>query len=191
MDVEAMQVFFALLALVALAGAVGIVVVRLVRPALLSLDAVNLVALPLAWLVALTSTLGSLYFSEVANYAPCRLCWYQRIAMYPLALILLIAVIARDPAVKRYAAPLAGVGLAISTYHYALEWKPELDTGACSVDVPCTFVWFRSFGFVSIPFMAMSGFAAILALLVFVVRRPPAHPPTPETDHGLELAQVH
>jgi disulfide bond formation protein DsbB len=140
---------------------------------------VRAVALPFAALVAVTSTLGSLYFSEVANYAPCKLCWYQRIGMYPLALILVIAALRRDVAVRRYALPIATIGLAISVYHYALEWRPELDTGACSVDVPCTFVWFRSFGFVSIPFMAMSGFLAVIALLVTTYQ-----PPVTENPHG-------
>lgn len=122
-------------------------------------------ALTSAWAVALIATIGSLYFSEIVRFEPCRLCWYQRIAMYPLAVILLVAAARRDPGVRWYAAPLAGIGAVISTYHYVLEWFPQLESGACGVGPPCTLVWFREFGFVSLPYLALSAFLLILALL--------------------------
>lgn len=167
---RAMQLFFSLLALIALGGAVLLLAARLVGrrvPALRQFaEAVDPYALWLAALVAGTSMAGSLYFSEIADLVPCRLCWYQRIAMYPLALILLIAAIRRDRAIRFYAIPIAVIGALISGYHYLIEWHPELETGGvCSVDVPCTFVWFRRLGFVSIPFMALCGFLAVIALL--------------------------
>jgi disulfide bond formation protein DsbB len=127
-------------------------------------------ALTAAWGVATLATAGSLYFSEVANYLPCTLCWYQRIAMYPLVLILGIAMFRRDIAVRIYAIPLALVGAAIASYHYLLEWFPEIDTGACSAVIPCTQVWFREFGFVSMPLLALIAFGLVIAFLLVPLR---------------------
>jgi disulfide bond formation protein DsbB len=119
------------------------------------------VALPLAAAVALTATLGSLYYSEVVGFVPCELCWYQRIAMYPLPILLAVAWRAGDLGIRRYVLPIAVVGGAISLYHYQLEWFPQQATLACSAEVPCTVVWFRVFGYLSLPSMALSGFALI------------------------------
>ncbi len=79
----------------------------------------------------LLATAGSLYFSEVAGFEPCTLCWYQRIAMYPLVVILGVAAARRERSGAVYAAALAAIGALISPYHIALEWVPALDTGAC------------------------------------------------------------
>ena len=128
---------------------------------------------PAAFIVAMTATLGSLYFSESVGYEPCRLCWYQRIAMYPLVPILGVAVIRRDQAVRRYALPLSIIGSLIAGYHYLLEWFPSLDTGTCKVGIPCSAVWFREFGFVSIPFLALTAFLLITTLLLLVRRDEP------------------
>jgi disulfide bond formation protein DsbB len=127
-------------------------------------------ALTGAWGVATLAMAGSLYFSEVAHFPPCTLCWYQRIAMYPLVLILGIAAVRRDAAIRLYAIPLALVGAAISSYHYLLEWFPEIDTGACVVGIPCTTVWFREFGFVSLPFLALVAFLLVVTLLLIPTR---------------------
>jgi disulfide bond formation protein DsbB len=124
------------------------------------------VALTAAWGVALLATAGSLYFSEVANYTPCTLCWYQRIAMYPLVLILGIAAVRRDTGVRIYAIPVALVGATIAAYHYLLEWFPQIDTGACSAVIPCTQVWFRQFGFISLPLLALIAFGLIITILL-------------------------
>ena len=105
MDVEAAQLFFSLLALAAGAGAIALVVLRLVAPRSAVLAAVDDAALWIAFLVAAVSTAGSLYFSEVADFIPCQLCWFQRIAMYPLAVILLVAAIRKDRSVRWYAGP--------------------------------------------------------------------------------------
>jgi len=115
---------------------------------------------------------GSLYFSEVADFTPCRLCWFQRIAMYPLSVILLVAAIRRDRDVRWYVGPLAAIGALVSTYHYLIEWKPSLEGGACGVGPSCADIWFRELGFVTLAFMALCGFVAILVL---VVPGPPAH----------------
>ena len=165
-----MQLFFSLLALIALAGAVLLVLNRLTRRRVRALqqlhDGVAPIAVPLAALVAATSMVGSLYFSEVANLVPCTLCWYQRISMYSLAVILVVAAIRHDRGVRFYAWPLAGIGAVISTYHYLVEWWPELESeGVCSMTVSCTIVWFRRLGFVTLPFMALCGFLAVIVLL--------------------------
>lgn len=119
-----------------------------------------------AFLVAATATFGSLYFSEVADFTPCRLCWFQRIAMYPLSVILLVGAVRRDAAVRWYAAPLAAIGAAISAYHSLIEWRPSLDSGACEATGPsCTYVWFRELG-LSLANMAFVGFLTILLLLL-------------------------
>jgi hypothetical protein len=175
MSVEAMQVFTALLAVGAAILAVLVVVGRLVRGRSALLDelfgVVDDAALWIAFLVAAGATLGSLYFSEVANYVPCRLCWYQRIAMYPLTVILLVAAIRRDRGVRWYAIPVAGVGACVSIYHYLVEWHPQLEGDACDPTYPCSLVWFREFGFVTLALMALCGFVAIIALLLPIRRR--------------------
>ena len=113
-----------------------------------------------------TATLGSLYLSEVVHLSPCTLCWYQRIAMYPLAVILVIAAIRRDTAVRIYAVALAGIGGLIAAYHYLIQWFPDLEGTSCTTSVPCTGVWFREFGFISIPYLALSTFALVLILMM-------------------------
>ncbi len=108
---------------------------------------------------------GSLYFSEVANYIPCRLCWFQRIAMYPLAAIGLVGMIRRDPGARWYALPIAIVGAGVSAWHYLIEWRPGLDTGACSATGPaCSDIWFRSYGFVTLAFMALMAFVGVIVV---------------------------
>ncbi len=129
-------------------------------------------ALTAAWGVALLAMAGSLYFSESANYIPCTLCWYQRIAMYPLVLILGIAIIRRDVSVRIYAIPLAVIGAVISTYHWFLERFPELDYGACSSGIPCTQKWFEEFGFITLPFLALVAFLLIITFLLIPALRP-------------------
>jgi len=183
-DVEAAEVFFSLLALVAGAGALVLCGARLAArtspAAARVVTAVDDAALWLAFLVAATCTGGSLYFSEVAHFAPCHMCWYQRICMYSSTIVLLVAAIRRDRAVRWYVGPLAGVGALVSTYHYVIEWKPSLEGGACGTGPSCADVWFRELGFVTLAFMALCGFVAILVL---VVQRPPspaaARPPSP------------
>lgn len=114
------------------------------------------------FIVTAGSMVGSLYFSEVANFAPCALCWYQRIAMYSLAVISLVAGLRRDRSIAPYLIVLATIGLLISTYHYLLEWFPTLESNVCSIEVPCTTVWFREFGFITLAFMAGSAFLATI-----------------------------
>lgn len=165
MTTNAMQTFTALCALLALGGSVVFVFARVAGFAEL-IDVVRPHALWWAFVVAASSMAGSLWFSEVANYAPCKLCWYQRVAMFSLAIVLLVAALRRDRGIVPYAVTLAAVGATVSTYHYLVEWFPTLETNVCSADVPCTTVWFRTFGFVSLAFMAFSGFVAVATVLM-------------------------
>jgi disulfide bond formation protein DsbB len=130
------------------------------------LDLFGPTALQLALGVALVATIGSLYLSEIANFPPCRLCWYQRIAMYPLVPVLAVAVWRRDAGVRFYAIPLALIGGLISTYHVVLERFPTLESGVCEATNPCTLIWVRRFGYLTIPTMAFSAFALIAVLLL-------------------------
>jgi disulfide bond formation protein DsbB len=135
----------------------------------------------LAWCVATVSMVGSLYFSEVANFPPCRLCWYQRFAMYPLVLLLALAYGLRDHrAGTRFAAisaVFATVGLGVATWHVILERYPSLETAqSCSLDNPCSIVWIERLGYQTIPVMSLSAFALILTLLALDRRNPHGHP---------------
>jgi len=196
MSVDAVTTFFALLAVL---GIVALVVIGLL--ALLSAvrggvpewltpwrDGIGQAALPLAFGVALTCTLGSLYLSEVAKFPPCELCWFQRIAMYPQVVILGVATLRRDVSVKWYSVPIVLVGLGISIYHYLVERFPDSVSFSCSTDVPCSVVWVWKFHFLSIPAMAGIGFA-LIAVLSLLAKRPAAEAGTagrPEDDSSLD-----
>lgn len=174
MSTDTVTTFLALLAVLALAMVVTTVVVSLwsvargavPRWALDTRAAVAPVALPLAWAVATTCTLGSLYLSEVAKFPPCILCWYQRIAMYPLVVVLAVAALRRDRQVSWYVVPIAVIGMGISIYHYLIERFPDSVSFSCSADVPCSTVWVWKFHFLSIPAMAGIGFALIITLVL-------------------------
>lgn len=122
-------------------------------------------SLRLAWLVAAVAMAGSLYMSEARHFQPCVLCWYQRIAMYPVVLILGIASLRRDLTAWWYALPFALIGAAISVYHYQLERFPDQEQIACSATVPCTTIWFEQLGYITLPMMALSAFALIATVL--------------------------
>ena len=120
--------------------------------------------LAIAALVAVGATSGSLYFSEIANFNPCEMCWVQRIFMYPMALILPIAVIRRDRHVIPYAMVLTVVGLGVSIYHTQLQLFPDQST-SCDLLNPCSSKWIEAFGFATIPMMAGLSFVLILITL--------------------------
>ncbi len=171
MTPEVMQRFFALLTLMALAVVVlriftAIAVHTPMQPAVQRwISYAAPASSPAAFAIAATTMLGSLYFSEVANYTPCKLCWFQRICLYPIALILGYGLARRDNSVRGPAMLLAAVALPISIYHYLIEWYPTLESGTCDPTAPCTAVWFRQFGFVSLPLMAGAAALAIISLL--------------------------
>lgn len=191
--VERMQLLSGVLGCVALAIA-GMALLALVanrwfsgRPRTVAFHSSVLGAAPvLALGVAATSTAGSLYFSEVAGYVPCNLCWYQRIAMYSAALILAVSVVMRDRAVAPYVLALALAGLVISAYHYVVEWNPSLETDVCSLDVPCTTIWFRQFEFMSLPFLAGCGFLALVSLMCVVISGRSSAPVTVDVGRSVD-----
>lgn len=130
---------------------------------------VNELILYLAWLIALVATAGSLFFSEVMQLPPCVLCWYQRIAMYPLVLILAAGIILRDRNLKAYAIPPALSGLLVSGYHNLLYYGliPESIT-PCTEGISCTSRQIEWLGFITIPLMALVAFMGItLCLLLY------------------------
>jgi disulfide bond formation protein DsbB len=110
---------------------------------------------------------GSLYFSERAGFVPCELCWYQRIAMYPLAVILPIAAFRRDRSVLPYAAVVAVIGLCVSAYHVYIQAFPD-ESNFCEITNPCSAKWVEAYGWITIPWMAGLSFVTILLGLTTV-----------------------
>ncbi|MGI9606399.1 MAG: disulfide oxidoreductase [Acidimicrobiales bacterium] len=157
-----------------LGGVVGFAI-ALTRPE--SREAMAHNALPIASTVAVGATLGSLYFSEVADFVPCELCWFQRIAMYPLAVLLPLATLRRDQHVLPYALALAAVGATISAYHIQLQAFPD-QSSFCDLTNPCSGRWVEAFGFLTIPAMAALSFVLIIGATALALRdNPPIHSP--------------
>lgn len=125
-----------------------------------------------SWLIATIATLGSLFFSEVMKLPPCILCWYQRICMYPLVIILLTGLFPLNKSVLRYSLPFTIVGWVIAVYHNLLYYKilPE-SASPCVQGISCTTVQLEWLGFITIPFLALSAFSLILILLVISHRK--------------------
>lgn len=128
----------------------------------------------IALLAAWVAMLGSLYFSEIAGFVPCKLCWIQRILMYPLAVLLLVALLRRDDDIPYYVLPFSVIGICVSTYHYLLQ-KTDLFTEStvCSGGVPCNIDYINWLGFITIPFLALTAFIIItISMVFFLVYRP-------------------
>lgn len=126
----------------------------------------------IAWLVALTATLGSLYFSEIRGFIPCELCWVQRILMYPLSIILGIAAYRGDTGIKKYVLPLSMIGIVVSSYHYMLQKIPGFGGfRPCVQGVPCDVMYINWLGFITIPFLALTAFILITIALVLLKNR--------------------
>lgn len=125
-----------------------------------------------AWLIASASTLGALFFGEVMQLPPCVLCWYQRIFMFPLALLLPIGLFPFDPKVVRYALPLAVLGWLFAVFHLLLIAGviPE-SIKPCTQGVPCSAKVIEWFGFVTIPLLSVVAFSTIIALLIVTYLR--------------------
>ncbi|HEX7064693.1 MAG TPA: disulfide oxidoreductase [Bacillales bacterium] len=116
-----------------------------------------------AWITAIVATGGSLYFSEIAGFVPCELCWYQRILMYPLVILLGIACFRGDKRIIPYILPLSMIGGCISIYHYA-----EQKFGApsiCTSGVPCSGEYINWLGFITLPLLALTAFVMITVFL--------------------------
>ena len=171
---EAFELFSAILALATLAGGIITLVAVVFEKSMSWADAwLTQVRASGLWIICMITTgamVGSLYFSEKVGFAPCKLCWYQRIAMFSIAIISFVAALRNDKNIARYTIVLAPLGLIVSTYHYLLEWFPTLETNVCSLDVPCTAVWFRELGFVTLCFMAGCAFITVIAVSLAVMR---------------------
>lgn len=129
-------------------------------------------ALWIAFAIALVATCGSLFFSNVMGYTPCTLCWYARILMYPLTVILGIAAFRRDWSIRRYVLPLIALGVLLTAYHNYIVLTNTTPLTPCSVGpdaVPCTTHYTLVLGYQSIPLMAFTAFVTLLLLLTLYV----------------------
>jgi len=125
-----------------------------------------------SWVVALVATGGSLFFSEVLQYIPCELCWYQRIMMYPLAILLGVASVKKDFGMSRYAFILSVIGGSISFYHYLIQKVPALhELGSSCGIIPCHTDYINWLGFITIPFLALIAFILIAFLQVYIWKK--------------------
>ena len=132
----------------------------------------NWTILFVTWIIVSVSTLGSLFFSHVMEYTPCVLCWYQRICLFPLVIILATGLFPFDKRVVTYALPLAIAGWLIAFYHNLLYSGiiPQ-DLQPCSQGVSCTEKYIDLFGFITIPMLSLIGFTIIIALLILLKKR--------------------
>ena len=121
----------------------------------------------IAFAQALLATLVSLFFSEILKFPPCVLCWYQRILMYPLVIILAVGILRKDRGVYLYVLPLSIIGMVIAFYHNLLYWNiiPE-SQAPCLLGVSCTTKFIEYFGFITIPFLSFSAFLIITLCMV-------------------------
>ena len=141
----------------------------------------------LAWVVALIATLGSLYFSELRLFRPCILCWYQRICMYPLVLLLGLAAFRGDLGIRRYALPLAAIGALTALYQNLEVWGVVPKLKACTTDPSASCgtpweVWGKDSSLntiITIPVLSLVAFALIIALLSWRREPSPAAPQEP------------
>lgn len=198
MSTQTLHDVFAVMAIIALLGALSMVAAKLI-PTVVSvryLDALHRVQLQLAAIVAVTAMCGSLWFSEVEEWLPCKFCWLQRIFMFSSAVILTVAALRRDRGIKWYAGPLAGIGILLSSWQLLLEHGVVQDSKQCAATVPCAVPNLISFGSrdeitlgptswfsVTLAVMAFSAFAAILALLFLPE---PLSTDTPEAEEDGE-----
>lgn len=125
----------------------------------------------LSWVIAVISFLGSLFFSEIMEFPPCTLCWYQRIAMYPLVFIFMIGAIKDSKDTFIFSLPLVAIGWIISVYHNLLHYEilPE-KLAPCKEGVSCSTVYIELFGFLTIPMMSFIAFS-LLILIQFLFKR--------------------
>lgn len=119
-----------------------------------------------AWLVSVAATCGSLYLSEVLNYTPCSLCWFQRIFMYPLVVLMSVAIYRRETIIVPYALPLVIIGGSISIYHIIIQQMPKNSAIAACGPTSCQEDYLQLFGWVTIPMLALTAFILIAIALI-------------------------
>jgi disulfide bond formation protein DsbB len=125
-----------------------------------------------AFVVAALATGGSLFFSQVAGYVPCEMCWFQRICMYPLSLLTLFLAWHGDHRAARYLVPFPIVGAGVSIYHILIENHVVSTPQACQVGAGCTVKWIDYFGYMTIPTLALTGFVLLLGFLALAAWEP-------------------
>jgi disulfide bond formation protein DsbB len=137
-----------------------------------------------AFVVAAIATGGSLFFSEIANFVPCELCWFQRICMYPLSIVTLLAALRGDHRVARYLLPLPIVGACISVYHLLVENGVVEQAKACLASAPggCATKWINEFGWITIPTLALTGFVLLIGFLALAASGSDTDPATLPAD---------
>ena len=124
------------------------------------------------WLIAMAALFGSLFFSEIMGLKPCVLCWYQRIFIYPLAILFLVGMFPLQRSVARYTLPLAVIGWCFAIYHYLIYsgYIPE-NLQPCSAELSCAEVHLELLGFITIPMLSILAYSAIIALLLIFLKR--------------------
>lgn len=129
-------------------------------------------ALNFAFIQAWAATLGSLFFSEFQHLAPCTLCWYQRILMYPLTIIFIVAMKRKDKNVPYYALPFSIIGIFVALYHYMLQMEITFKESitSCSATTPCTNIQIQLLGFITLPFLSLLAFSLITYLMLIMLK---------------------
>lgn len=128
-------------------------------------------SLYIAWGIALTATMGSLYYSEIMNLPPCVLCWYQRISMYPMVVILGVGILLKNRLIHLYALPLTIIGFLIAVYHNLLYFNILPESAApCVAGVSCTTQFVKLLGFLDIPLQGLIAFTFINIFLIIYWR---------------------
>ncbi len=124
----------------------------------------------IAFLFSSMALCGSLFYSEVAGYEPCKFCWFQRIFMYPLPIILFIAIKIKDKTIYKYVLPMAVLGALIALNHYYLQLTGTsiLPCSAVGQSVSCSKVFVLSYGYITIPLMALTAFLGIIISMLFL-----------------------
>ncbi len=124
-------------------------------------------AILFAFAIALASVVSSLFYDWIVGFAPCLLCWWQRVFIYPQAVLLAIALAKNDEHVRKYCLSLSGIGILFSIYHSYLQFGGESIFPCSATGVSCEHVYFLEFGYVTIPTMALTAFAHIILFMLF------------------------
>ncbi len=126
----------------------------------------------IAWAASVLAMFGSLYFSEIRQFEPCELCWYQRILMYPMVVTLGIAIVKKDYKISLYSLVLSAIGGCISLFHYSIQkFSFIADIGPACGRVPCTGQYINWFGFITIPFLALIAFIIIFVCSLLILKK--------------------
>ena len=172
MSTATLSHFFAILSLITWAATILTIILAVIRrlapesAAAFLFEDLGGTALWLGWVVAAVTMAGSLYYSiGPPQYVPCELCWYQRICLYPMAVIMLVAALRRDRKVWMYVSPQLVIGACIAIYHTQLQAFPKQQS-FCPTLTPCTTRYVWEFGFVSLPFMSLAASTFILTMVL-------------------------